>query len=110
MRSLCESPHGIEEATRLTLDHFIAAGVTIIDGYNTTLTRADHTENVGAGQAVIHFGPEVSDLHNQIFSLAALQHFGCSADTAALEAERQAWLQAHEPKDWVESYCPTGRI
>jgi hypothetical protein len=57
------------------LDSFVAAGVTIIDGFNTTLTRADHTENNGAAEAAIHFGPEVSQLHNEIFVLAVLQHF-----------------------------------
>jgi len=73
-QSFCESHHVIEEQIRLHLDDVVSAGIPIIDGYNTTLTRADHAEKDNRFTAYVHFGPEVPALHNRIFVLMAAKH------------------------------------
>ena len=54
------------------LDKMVAAGVAIVDGWNVSLPRADHGQ---IGHAIIHFGPELSNLCNKIFVLMAVEHF-----------------------------------
>eukprot|EP01047_Picozoa_sp_COSAG01_P055068 COSAG01_NODE_6090_length_3856_cov_6.761778_2_plen_411_part_00 len=70
--------------------------VKIIDGYDMTLPRADHTERSKAhevGPHMAHHGPQVVELQNMLFKTLVLEHFCPSilhAHQARLQCDRES--------------------
>ena len=57
-----------------------AREILIIDGFNTTINRPDHTgiRGIFSGAKMVHHGDEIMNLHNRLF-LSMLMHRYCSS-------------------------------